>query len=378
MDEKDIMRSHGPPSLDQLTCTFHSKCRPVNPTGETAKELRKRLEEVYMSGRPLFTKKNIRYAWAQTKRTPGNGGKLYSKDFSGNTIEHDVTIGRSHDWDHHLCGGCQEHQRYAMWSNFSLFYMSKDTLKANLKQKNDDALLSPVSILHRGYLADAKTNHALPPVPTIEFERVDMVNRIKNYEWKGSLAYRKLKAILSASAQTHDIKKTISFALGCFSSTALPYCEAKRSMAQHALLRTIKEWLQKKNGGKSPCYAQDPSYNSIDKRILGDSGIQVIDDPCGWLEVDEQSMVVSIGASLPVKEIIADIARPAVIIWEQVGVTEAIGLVGKSDSADPDSLRVVQMMQDYEMHEFGAGEELSAWGSLVLYVRKSKTAPNFR
>ena len=102
------------PSSDLLRCRFNSKCRPVNPTTETTKQLRQRLEKVYASGRPLFTKKNIRYTWAQTKRAVSHGGKVYSKDFSGNTIEHDVMFGRNVSIPEHVCTDCENHQ-YTIW-----------------------------------------------------------------------------------------------------------------------------------------------------------------------------------------------------------------------------------------------------------------------
>lgn len=57
---------------------------------------------------------------------------------------------------------------------------------------------------------------------------------------------------------------------------------------------------------------------SVDREMLADVGFEVIDDPRGWLEVDEQSVVLSISPNVPVKEIIADIARPAVVIWDRV------------------------------------------------------------
>ncbi|CAG8162735.1 unnamed protein product [Penicillium olsonii] len=246
--------------------------------------------------------------------------------------------------------------------------------------KNGDAILSPVSIVHRGYLLDVDTDEPLPADEVVDQSPVSMVFRAKSYEWKSTSVCRKLKTILSASAHNHDINKVIGFGLGGFSRRMIPYKSATRAMTQHVLLRVLKDWLQKKTGGKSPCYAQDPAYNSTDTQVLQENGIEVIDDPCGWLEVDEQSMVVSIAATVPVKEIIADIARPAVIIWDRVSFEDAIGMTGESARLDPNSYRVFKMMEEYDMFEFGAGEDLCPWGSIVVYIRKSKTAvpPNFK
>ena len=98
-----------------------------------------------------------------------------------------------------------------------------------------------------------------------------------------------------------------------------------RAASQHGLLLTLKEWLQQRNPKEEiPCYAQDPIYNSMDKQILGEAGGEVIDDPRGWLEVDEQSMMISVAPNVPVKEIITDIARPAVIIWCRVEFNDGL------------------------------------------------------
>jgi hypothetical protein len=57
---------------------------------------------------------------------------------------------------------------------------------------------------------------------------------------------------------------------------------------------------------------------SVDREVLTDIGFEMIDDPRGWLEIDERSVVLSVAPNVPVKEIIADTARPAVVIWNRV------------------------------------------------------------
>ncbi|KAL2126486.1 hypothetical protein VTI74DRAFT_823 [Chaetomium olivicolor] len=55
-------------------------------------------------------------------------------------------------------------------------------------------------------------------------------------------------------------------------------------------------------------------YVSVDKQVLSEVGITVLDDPRAWLEVDDGSVVVSIAPDIPVPDIIADIARSAAMI----------------------------------------------------------------
>ncbi len=60
------------------------------------------------------------------------------------------------------------------------------------------------------------------------------------------------------------------------------------------------------------------AYVDTDKEVLGRVGVTVVDDPRGFLEVDDNSVVICVAPNVPVKQIIADIARPAVLIWNRV------------------------------------------------------------
>ncbi|KAJ5496653.1 hypothetical protein N7463_008640 [Penicillium fimorum] len=198
----------------------------------------------------------------------------------------------------------------------------------------------------------------------------------KTQEWKESPACENLKTILSSSAKNHEIDKIVAFALGTMSHQrfnvdgSLQTTAGWSSALQHALLVTVIEWLKERDQKeKVLCYSQDPAYTEVDKKILDEEGIEVIDDPRGWLEVDEQSVVLSIAPNVPVKEIITDISRPAVIIWCRVEFYDGLG----QGYTDPDSPRVRAMMEGYELHEFGPDEEMFC--NIVVYIRKSVAAP---
>lgn len=137
--------------------------------------------------------------------------------------------------------------------------------------------------------------------------------------WKKSEMCKEVIRILDSSVAGLNIKKMIAVALG---STALWGTTgedrgSRRSAFQHALALTLREWLHTQQNSAC-CYAQDPAYDELDKIVLEERGIKVIEDPCAWLEVDEQSILFSCGPNVPVKEIVADITRPAVVIWERV------------------------------------------------------------
>ncbi len=61
---------------------------------------------------------------------------------------------------------------------------------------------------------------------------------------------------------------------------------------------------------------QDPGYSDKTKDLLQEIGFEVIGEygAGGFAELDNESIVFSAFASVPVKQIIADLARPAAII----------------------------------------------------------------
>ena len=100
-----------------------------------------------------------------------------------------------------------------------------------------------------------------------------------------------------------------------------------RSLApayQHALILTMRDILENRPGQSSEqaeniqCFAQDPLYTEADDAALGNAGITVLRDPRAFLEVDDQTLVISFAPNVPVRQIIADIARPAIMIWDRV------------------------------------------------------------
>lgn len=80
------------------------------------------------------------------------------------------------------------------------------------------------------------------------------------------------------------------------------------------LLRQTRDSIQ--------CYAQDPGYTDTDRNMLQNSGITVLDNPHGFLEVTDSTVVLSFDAEVPVRQIIADIARPVMMIWDRSQYTE--------------------------------------------------------
>lgn len=136
--------------------------------------------------------------------------------------------------------------------------------------------------------------------------------------WDSSEECERIAAALTASTILNKVTKVIAFACCTMSGYEAIH---KRSIAQHALILTIKDILRKNSltaDGNIRCYAQDPIYTDADRVVLEAKGIHILEDPHGFLEVDNSSIVIAFSPNVPVRQIVADIARPAVMLWNRV------------------------------------------------------------
>jgi len=128
-----------------------------------------------------------------------------------------------------------------------------------------------------------------------------------------------------------NIKRIVCFGLGSLEGCQdYPYLDAlsacdglplRREMTQHAAALTIATVLGERLGTNSlPILAQDPAYSSLAKRLLMSVGFEVVGGhgSLAFTHVDEETVVVSCYPDIPVKQVVADIARPAVMIWNEV------------------------------------------------------------
>jgi hypothetical protein len=168
------------------------------------------------------------------------------------------------------------------------------------------------------------TRFVRPVRPREEVEEFFETNRQK---WETSAHCKQLRSILASANMPNEIKKIVAFACGkiSFKPATMIYTHAiERSASQHALILTMRDALGAKLGDPSgiACYAQDPAYSEIDKSVLEQYGIRILNDPEGFLEVDDETIVLSFSPSVPVRQVVADIARPAVMIWDRIMVEE--------------------------------------------------------
>ncbi|KAL1863907.1 hypothetical protein Daus18300_008056 [Diaporthe australafricana] len=137
--------------------------------------------------------------------------------------------------------------------------------------------------------------------------------------WEDSEECRKLTSALMEHTTPDNITKILAFACGSILDNDLD--QRRRTANQHASILTIKRVLQTKNAPTNveiECYAQNPAYTGSDRTVLEGAGIRVLEDPHVFLEVDDSSVVLSFAPTAPVRQIVADLARPAFMIWNKV------------------------------------------------------------
>lgn len=102
--------------------------------------------------------------------------------------------------------------------------------------------------------------------------------------------------------------------------------DARRSAFQHALLETMSEILGKANARPDgiKCYVQDQMYTDVDKSVLTGAGFTVLEDPEAFLEVDDSSVVFSCAPDAPVRQLVAELARPVMMIWNRVAESDGV------------------------------------------------------
>ncbi|KZN88559.1 hypothetical protein EN45_071340 [Penicillium chrysogenum] len=352
---RPLRLKHKPDSVLTNTSTDLANPSELLITKEEATEL---IDRWSKSGRSFFTKEALQELGEQVRTKRTKGDKITVRSLTGVSFEGTVNLGHRFRDKFHLKRECTY-----IYKDLAIEYNHPEKLKLDVQKSILDdctraSALTPLRVTHQVYPVDQEK------VRGYEFAR-DIFKR-KCVSWEESVTRANFEEILK-EAEGHKINNVVGLACG---SLSRPY--RYNSAVQHALLITVKNWLET-NGldeKELSCYAQDPEYTDVDRRILHDVGFQVVDDPDGFLKVDEQSIVLSIAANIPVKHIIADIARPAIVIWLEVEETNNDRLL------DPDSERTMKMMEGYVEHAFES--EGLQFRQVVVYIRRTKDEPPFQ
>jgi hypothetical protein len=150
----------------------------------------------------------------------------------------------------------------------------------------------------------------------------------KDSMWQNSKTCMHLAALVQDLLGTNTVKKVLCFGLGDFCRTAPEWLKKQHdswdetsemknvmgSMIQHSMALTIAQICR---GTKTmTLLAQDPDYSEVAEEILTKKEFKIVGThgAGGFAEIDDESIIVSPFAAAPVKQIIADLARPMLII----------------------------------------------------------------
>jgi len=150
----------------------------------------------------------------------------------------------------------------------------------------------------------------------------------KHLLWQNSKTCKHLAALVRDILGTNTVKKVLCFGLGDFCRTAPEWLKKQHDswdensevknvmgyMIQHSMALTIAQLCR---GNKTlPLLAQDPDDTEVAEDILTKKEFKIVGPhgAGGFAEIDEESIVISPFTAAPVKQIIADLARPMLII----------------------------------------------------------------
>ncbi|KAJ7933138.1 hypothetical protein B0H13DRAFT_1592580 [Mycena leptocephala] len=181
---------------------------------------------------------------------------------------------------------------------------------------DDSVVYLPYQLIHETFWRDTETKERVSSFLSLTDEETNLLFHRLKIEFEASDDFREISSVMKSPAIPSGIRKIVAFARGSPSArTGRIPC-----VMQHILVLALKDMLSRKNGNAAviQCFAQDPIYSDMDKQLLGKHGITVLDDPRGFLQLDESSIVISIAPNIPVKQIVTDLACPAVIIWNSI------------------------------------------------------------
>ncbi|TGJ77101.1 hypothetical protein E0Z10_g10778 [Xylaria hypoxylon] len=198
-----------------------------------------------------------------------------------------------------------------------------------------------------------------------KYQVLDLDRKFKEAEehWAQCEARYLIENVLSKYELPPTINKVICFGLGNDITRDF------ETQSQHPAALTIREYLEEKLGNNIRLLAHDPEYTSDTVEVLKRHGFEVdMVGIQGFIDVDENSLVLSIKRCARVKQVLADIARPAVFItvpfheqdlhWAEIdwiklqsdptgpGPLEDLGIVSRR-RWDPDTPRTKAMFDEY-------------------------------
>ncbi|KAI1489576.1 hypothetical protein F5X96DRAFT_670531 [Biscogniauxia mediterranea] len=210
--------------------------------------------------------------------------------------------------------------------------------------------------------------------------------------WKETTACKKVFAALEkADKQVRNVESIVCFGLSSLTlditGTPLP----PRNTTQYAAVVLIAKYISERLGKKIFVHSQEPFADDITIHVLRQHGIFTYEGHIrfthGFIDVNDNALVVSISPDSPVRSVVADIARPPILICngyfkggrdEELEFWESQGSPIIPATLDPVTPRVRAMLEnDYhehpiigKMHEKQSDED--PFARVFVYVRKDQ------
>lgn len=198
-----------------------------------------------------------------------------------------------------------------------------------VKEKPD----GPSETYHCSYLVDwinvtAQNFRGIMQNSDLSFEETRLA-------WNQSVTCEQLKSQMKGLFTAKNLNKVVCFGLGdmyrkppdwwlrqqCSSDPNLVAQFGRDSMVQHSIALTLADVCRSSTGKEVELLAQDPDYTEQAEALLKENGFSIVGKfgAGGFAEIDENSVVFSAWIGAPLKQIIADIARPVLIITTAFG-----------------------------------------------------------
>ncbi|QGA19241.1 hypothetical protein EYB26_006929 [Talaromyces marneffei] len=332
-------------------------------------QVKSRIKTMIAEDIPLFTMEGIRDVHEQVQKCMAQGGKgdILVKGLDGIMVRFQLHIGQTYDWADYIS------------VNPVIEYVPMQHLISEkwVKHRDPELAFCNLVIYHRVKLLEkerrvvAEARHAGKPKEEVGR---DVDNCL--HEWVSSEQCKQLQNLDVLRKDASQIKKIVAFACG-----SITHCDDRskgRSCYQHGLIKTLREILtrarqedvsltREQRDEQIQCFIQDPAYTDIDREILQDDyGIAtIIENPEGFLEVDDSTLVLSFSPNVPVRQIVVDIAKPAAMIWDRIWDEDK-----DVEVTDPDSSRVRCLIDGfYDQVEFP--EDKAHFGDIAIYRRRA-------
>ncbi|PWY96682.1 hypothetical protein BO94DRAFT_453567 [Aspergillus sclerotioniger CBS 115572] len=185
------------------------------------------------------------------------------------------------------------------------------------------------------------------------------------YAWESTNSCRHIRATLESLPEFFGpVTKIVGFACNSIVNPQGCLPEKQRISFQHGFLLTLRDVLRRKTGNSDiKILVQDPAYTESDVELLKEFNIVVVEDPVGFLEVDEETFVFSCSPNVPVRQIVLDMVKPVGMVWNKVLAETAIFNI-----TDPWDLSIHRTInRHYDTYVFP--HDSRNFGVMGLYLR---------